>query len=270
MPDLVVVKLGGSLITDKRTDSALRPEVLARLCREIAAGREQLEESLIVTHGSGSFGHVAARRHEYSEGAALSSKGGVSDIQVAAHRLHGLVTEALIAAGVECYSIVPGSSLVSRFPAPLELFEKPLRLALDLGLVPVTCGDIVLDPRLRGTIVSTEALLSELVRQLDPSWFRVRLILWLGETEGVLDAEGNTVPRVDADNIEAVLAEVGGAAGTDVTGGMRLRVQTAWELAGRGIESRVLNGLRPGCLEAALARRDAGGTVVVRAATLSL
>ena len=269
MPDLVVVKLGGSLITDKRADSALRPEVLARLCRELAAGREQLEESLVVAHGSGSFGHVAAQIHAYSQGFVLSSKGGISAIQWAAHRLHNLVTEALIAAGVECYSIVPGSSLVSRLPGELELFEKPLRLALELGLVPVTCGDIVLDARLRGIIVSTEALLNELTRQLDPSWFRLRRVLWLGETEGILDAEGNTVSRVDAHNIEEVLAEVGGARGTDVTGGMRLRLETAWELAGRGVESRVLNGLRPGCLEAALAGREAGGTVVVRQPTPS-
>ena len=262
MPDLVVVKLGGSLITDKSADSALRPGVLGRLCRELAAGREQLEESLVVAHGSGSFGHVAAQAHGYAEGSALSPK-GVSDIQSAAHRLHGLVTEALNAAGLECYSIVPGSSLVSRVPGELELFEKPLRLALELGLVPVMCGDIVLDARLRGIIVSTEALLSALTNQLDPSWFRVRRVLWLGETEGVLDAEGNTVARVEAHNIEEVLTAIGGAAGTDVTGGMRLRVETAWELAGRGVESRVLNGARAGCLASALAGGDAGGTVVV-------
>jgi isopentenyl phosphate kinase len=125
------------------------------------------------------------------------------------------------------------------------------------------CGDIVLDARLRGIIVSTEALLSALTNQLDPRWFRVRRVLWLGETEGVLDAEGNTVARVEAHNIEEVLAAIGGAAGTDVTGGMRLRVETAWELAGRGVESRVLNGLRAGCLASALAGGDAGGTVVV-------
>ncbi len=80
MPDLVVVKLGGSLITDKRTDSTLRPEVLARLCREIAAGREQLEESLMVTHGSGSFGHVAARRHEYELRSGSSKDGKETEL----------------------------------------------------------------------------------------------------------------------------------------------------------------------------------------------
>ena len=269
MPDLVIVKLGGSLITDKQGDSVLRPEVLGRLCREIAAGRavaagrEGLDGGLIVTHGSGSFGHVAARRHHFVAGRPLRSERGVSEIQAAAHALHGFVIKALIDAGVECFSIVPGSAAISGSGDEGSLFfEEPLRLALELGLVPVTGGDVVLDAELRGTILSTEALLVAMVARFDSSWFRVRKVLWMGETDGVLDSSGLTVATIDDESAQRVLEAVGASAGTDVTGGMRLRVETALSLARQGVESKILNGLREGCLEQALAGDAVGGTTI--------
>ena len=61
---LIFLKLGGSLITDKNTPRALRPELLARLMREIAEARAARPGMRIVLgHGSGSFGHVEARRY---------------------------------------------------------------------------------------------------------------------------------------------------------------------------------------------------------------
>ena len=262
MPDLVIVKLGGSLITDKQGDSLLRPGILARLCREIAVGRQRLDGGLVVTHGSGSFGHVAARRHQYTAGLPLRSELGVSEIQAAAHRLHSLVVDALIEARVACFSVLPSSAALSRAGTDSLFFEEPVRQALELGLVPVTGGDVILDADLRGTILSTEALLSAMVSSFDSSWFRVRRVLWMGETDGVLDASGTTLSRIDESSVESALEAVGGSAGTDVTGGMRLRIDAALGLARSGVESWILNGLREGCLERALAGEEVGGTTI--------
>jgi isopentenyl phosphate kinase len=54
-------------------------------------------------------------------------------------------------------------------------------------------------------------------------------------------------------------------AATDVTGGMRSKVETMLGLVGRlpGLEVRIVSGLRPGAIAAALAGEpDAGGTVI--------
>ena len=67
---LVFLKLGGSLITDKHLADTPRLEVLARLAGEIArALNAQPQFSLLVGHGSGSFGHSAALRHNTRAGA---------------------------------------------------------------------------------------------------------------------------------------------------------------------------------------------------------
>ena len=61
---LVFVKLGGSLITDKRVAEAPRLEVIDRMAQEIAAAR-QADPALqiVIGHGSGSFGHLHGRKY---------------------------------------------------------------------------------------------------------------------------------------------------------------------------------------------------------------
>ena len=61
---MLFLKLGGSLITDKHTPRTPRPDVLARLMQEITEARAARPGMRIVLgHGSGSFGHVEAKRY---------------------------------------------------------------------------------------------------------------------------------------------------------------------------------------------------------------
>src|SRR5690242_18399189 len=60
---LTLIKLGGSLITDKHVEKSFRRDVVKRLADEIAAARaENPNLKLLIGHGSGSFGHFAAKR----------------------------------------------------------------------------------------------------------------------------------------------------------------------------------------------------------------
>ena len=261
MREIVIVKLGGSLITDKRRASTVRPQILSRLCAEIAAVRESLPEALLVAHGSGSFGHVAAQAHGFSTaGNQPVSNEGISQTQAQAHRLHSYVFEALGSAGVASFSFSPASAMVMSDTGDAELYEEPVVLALDLGLVPVTFGDVVLDRSRRASVCSTEAVLSALADRLPRERYRVRRVLWMGRTDGVLGASGDTIPIIDEHNVDAVLDLVQGAAETDVTGGMKLRVETAWRMARSGITSQILNGLETGVLRRALRGGESSGT----------
>ncbi|MFQ5350226.1 MAG: uridylate kinase, partial [Thermoanaerobaculia bacterium] len=65
---LTLIKLGGSLITDKRRPGRSRRQVIARLAGEIAAAAGRRPGGLIVGHGRGSFGHPAAARHGVHRG----------------------------------------------------------------------------------------------------------------------------------------------------------------------------------------------------------
>ncbi len=258
MPEVVLLKLGGSLITEKSRRETARPDVIARLAGEVARVAGRIPERIVLGHGSGSFGHVAAKEHGIAEG--LRSRAqlpGISLPQERAAALHREVMSALAAAGLSPFSIAPSSCFVFAGGRPAELADEPLRLALDNGLLPVVYGDVVMDREQGVAIASTERVLVALASRL-----QVRRVLWLGETDGVYDAEGKTVPRLSADQFEEASKAIGSPAGTDVTGGMRHRVETALELARLGIRSVLFNGLTPGLLERALLGETVPGTEI--------
>lgn len=251
---LVLVKLGGSLITDKTSPRTAREDVIRRLAEEIAEARRELSVQLIVGHGSGSFGHAAASRYDLRGTIATDEqKTGVAATQAAAADLHRIVVQALLEAGARPFSAAPSSFLMTDDGHTAACSEEPILRALDLGLTPVVYGDVVMDRTRGAAIASTEAVLQELARRVVAvGRYRLRTALWLGETGGILDGEGRTVAEVTGDNLEEVRAGLGAPRGTDVTGGMDLRLATAWELAGQGIESWIFDGRRAGALLAAL------------------
>lgn len=256
----LLIKLGGSLLTDKERTETSHPERIERLAREIAGAREAAEgrgERIVLGHGSGSFGHIAAAAAGLGKGPLdPGNLAGASRTQERAAALHHLVLEALRAAGLAPFSLAPGSFLLAEGGTPVERFLSPLAHALRLGLLPVVYGDVVLDRAWGASIASTEAVLSEIATGLPALGIGISRALWLGETEGVYDAAGETVPRLVA--LED--AAIGAARGTDVTGGMRLRLETCLALARCGIPSTILDGREPGRLAAAIRGEDVPGT----------
>jgi isopentenyl phosphate kinase len=254
---VVLVKFGGSLLTDKAGDRALRHEVMARLAQEVASVLPQLRQrgcGLILGHGSGSFGHRAAVDVGYDPADPGDKGRSPSDgatIRRAALELHSHVLEALCAAGLPAFSFPPASFLLAR-EGELELAAPavvaPLRSALAQGYLPVVFGDVVIDSSSGFTIASTESVFLQLVRALSAD-LEVRVVLWFGETDGVLEAGGKTLPRLQVDQQRPQMAD---ARGSDVTGGMVHRLDSAYELARDGVPSRLLNGLSAGAVERAL------------------
>ena len=263
MPEVVLLKLGGSLITDKARPETPRREVLARLAGEISRGAAERPFRLLVGHGSGSFGHVAAQRFDLASGVRSAAQlPGVSFTQERAAALHRLVIAALADAGALPFSIAPSSCIASAAGRPVTFAGEPLFLALERGLLPVLYGDVVMDGEWGASICSTETIFELLVRRLRDRGWGVRRALWLGETDGLYDAAGRTVPRLSSADTAPALQAIGSAAGTDVTGGMRHRVETALALARLGVPSLLANGLTAGLLERALRGEEVVGTVV--------
>lgn len=272
MMDVVFVKWGGSLLTDKTRAETLRPEVLDRLAGELARGRPGLAEAgigVVLGHGSGSFGHVAADRWKIHQGLQGSENlPGVAETQAAAAVLHDHVLKALGRADVPAFSIAPSSAMVAASGRPVEIQAEPVALALRAGLVPVVYGDVVLDRDQGATICSTETVFSALAEALPRHDLSLLRCLWLGETDGVWDDQGETIPEIDPADGEAQLDAVGGSRGTDVTGGMLHRLEHVLDFARSGVPSWIGSGLIPGRFERALGGREATGTRVKPRSTI--
>lgn len=257
---MIFLKLGGSLITDKTGVEAVRGDVLARLAAEIAAARrENPGLRLLVGHGGGSFGHVAAAKYGTRQGVGSAEAWfGFAEVHAAMARLNRLVVEALLAEGVPALSLQPSASVRCENGRITHIAAEPVLAALAAGLLPVIYGDVAFDSDIGGTIVSTEEVMMALAEALNPSW-----LLLAGEVPGVLDADGGVIPLITASNIETVKPALGGSRGTDVTGGMISKVNSMLALVERhpALSIRILSGLETGLIGAALAAPEsAGGT----------
>lgn len=255
--ELVFVKLGGSVITDKTQTETARPEVIARLAEEVAGALgSRPGMQLVLGHGSGSFGHVLARRYGTRQGVhSAADWQGFAQVAAAAARLNRLVADAFLEVGVPVWSLQPSTSARCHGGELVSLETRPVERALAWGLCPLVYGDVALDEVQGGTIVSTEQIFAYLARRLRPA----RVIL-VGAVDGVfegdplLDPSARPVPEISAENWVEVRADLAGSHATDVTGGMLTKVEEMVGLARDlpGLTVHLVSGRRNGALESVL------------------
>jgi len=258
---VTIIKLGGSLITDKSVEQSFRADVVRRLASEIArAIAEKPDLKLIVGHGSGSFGHFEAKRHGTIHGVHSTEQWrGFAKVAMAASELNYLVAHAFNEATLPIWRIQPSASTLCRDGKIVSMALNPITIALDNGIIPLIFGDVALDEVRGGTITSTETIIEYLCQHIE-----VRRILLLGEVVGVLDEAGQIIPQITPYNIEQYISVLGGSSGTDVTGGMYTKVHNMLHLTTLvpGLQIHILSGLEHDNLYEALIDDDPPGTLI--------
>ena len=225
--ELVFVKLGGSLITDKTRPFAVVHQNVERLASEIRQALDERPElQLILGHGSGSFGHWAAKPYGTRYGVHTESQWrGFAHVSAAANRLNQIVTDVFLDAGVPVLSIQPSATALCHDGTLVQFDSAVLLRAVGRRLVPLLYGDVSWDTVRGGTIVSTEELFFYLAQRLHPT-----RILLLGETPGVLDNAGQVIPSITLASLPHVREVLKGSRGVDVTGGMESKVLSMLDL----------------------------------------
>jgi isopentenyl phosphate kinase len=248
---VVFLKLGGSLITDKSRAYTARHETIARLAREVRQALDTADDlTLLIGHGSGSFGHWAARPYGTRQGVRTPAQWrGYAEVAAAAARLNRTVTDAFLEANVPVLSVQPSASAHCHDGTLRYLDTRPIRAALARRLVPLVYGDVALDDVRGGTIISTEDIFLFLAGELQPA-----RILLLGAVPGVVDPGGTVIPHITPADFPALQVALTGSAGVDVTGGMADKVARMVELVQRHPETwvHILTGTEPGLLTRAL------------------
>lgn len=243
MKELVFIKLGGSLITDKTRPYTPLLDVMDTLSAQIARTLQaQPNLRLVIGHGAGSFGHVAASEYKTRDGYPRPSPlihrvrdatednywKGFAEVWYQASTLNRYVMQSLYKAGVRAIALPPSSSVIASDGQVAVWETTPIRMALAAGIVPVVFGDVVFDEIRGGTILSTETLFAYLVKALDP-----QRILLAGLEDAVWEdfpARTRKIDRITFRSFEEIKHGVGKSAAADVTGGMEAKVREMLEL----------------------------------------
>lgn len=257
---MLIVKLGGSVITNKRKYRTLRGPDLSRLAREVVAAHEP---ETVVVHGAGSYGHVLAAKHRLQMGLQqMAQLGAVAQVQRDVKALNLKVLDAFLRAGARPISIAP--SAMMRFNGGhLESFDIGLfRDYLKVGFLPVSFGDVVLDAKRSFGIASGDDVVLELAKA-----FRPDRVIFAADVDGVytrdpkIARDATLLDVVDETSIDWI--EFASVQGSDVTGGLRAKLERMREIARVAKDVRLVNGLARGRLARAAKGEDVVGTRVV-------
>jgi isopentenyl phosphate kinase len=233
MTELAFLKLGGSLITDKNLAYTPRLDKLTVLAQEIKAAlfsdrlaglQKQSGLKLILGHGSGSFGHTAAKKYGTRNGVHTPEEwAGFAEVRFQAAELNRYVMEALFKAGIPAIPFPPSSTIISRDGKVANYNTSAIRTALANNILPVVYGDVAFDEIRGGTILSTEDVFGYLARELHP-----QRILLAGLEAGVWEdfpARTKLIDTISSKSYEEMRKGIGKSASADVTGGMASKVE---------------------------------------------
>jgi isopentenyl phosphate kinase len=256
--DVIFLKLGGSLITEKGQQETALPEVIFNLLSDLKRYlQSNPEQKILLGHGSGSFGHYAAAKYNTRNGVhTFAEWQGFHEVWESARKLNQIVIEISKQVDLKLISFPPSAGLLSKNGQVVNWNTQPIERALDSGLIPLVYGDVVFDEVLGGTIFSTEELFAYLADILKPT-----RILLAGKEKAVYADYPINQQRIDHISRSAPLENyLHPSQNQDVTGGMRSKVaqmQTI-ALANPGTIVEIFGYNQPGELFSALSGSHSG------------
>ena len=245
---MYLVKLGGSVLTDKTRVTTLRPASVQRLAAELS----QSEAEVILVHGAGSFGHIKALRHGLEEGYVDDDQlPAVSEVQRDVRALNLAVVDALRRAGLRPVSLPPSAIARLEDGVLRTLDVEVFRRYRELGFTPVTFGDVVLDARRWFGVCSGDLLMLALAEA-----FRPVAAIFVADVDGVYTADpkrgksAKFLREIGPESLAAI--DTAGVTVDDVTGGLEGKLHRMIAVAKFADRCLLLNGLKKGRLLAAL------------------
>ncbi len=261
----VILKIGGSAITDKNGELAAKTDVINRLAEEIK--RADLD-NLIIVHGGGSFGHPTAQKYGIKDGYKEdpTQKLGFAETHHVMTVLNGLVMDALIWHEVPAISIAPSSCIITENCRVKIFDDAALKVMMKMVFTPVFYGDAVLDEKMGFTVLSGDQLVTYLALKYKAS----KIVIGV-DTDGLFDADpkekadAKPYKHLTLDELKKIQPKLGKAAGKDVTGGMQGKIAELIPALEQGIPVTITGATKGLSIYRALTDQSVLGTVIEKA-----
>lgn len=248
---MIIIKLGGSIITDKTDYRKFNRDIVARLCREI----KDSGQDVIIVHGAGSFGHIISKRFDLNGGFTSKEQiPAVAQVCYDTRDLSSMVVKELIDVGIPAISVPPGSAFYME-DRVLKMGDAPvIRMMVEKGLMPVMFGDPVQDRKLGFAICSGDQITELLAKMFD-----AERVIFVSDIDGLFDSDPKTnpgarlLPKVDRDTLSSVDTNIDV---DDVTGGVRGKIETMLDMCSGDRDCILVNGMVEGRLLSLLRGED--------------
>ena len=253
-----IVKIGGSVITDKTKECTFKPEIMDKLAHSI----KKSDKKIILIHGAGSFGHVLAKKYQLNEGYKnFGQIKGFSLTHEKVQNLNTMVLKSLQKQDIPAVSISPHSSVKLNNHELEKIDFKIFEEYLSKNFTPVTFGDVVLDKKLGFSICSGDLLVLALAE-----YFKPEKIVFVIDEDGLytsnpkFDKKAKLIEKTSIKDLEKYSTDLDKHA--DVTGGMSGKINTIKKISKLGIDTVLLNGNKADRLFEVLVGEETKKTII--------
>ena len=262
---LIVIKLGGSALTDKTRIYTPRIPIVHSAAGQVAEIRKAC--SVVLIHGAGSYGHIPVRKYGLQKGwKSPRQLGGLSSTKLKLLEWENLLDEILLEHGVPVMPFLASDFFVTDKGRIVSAWLKPLASWLRLGCVPITGGDIVPDCRTGFSILSGDQIAAFIAIRLKAT----RLIYAL-DVDGVfnanptLSAKAQLLETLTASSAARLVSRAITGTTPDVTGGIAGKISESLSATHHHIPVCFVNLTKGGRLrKAALGQQVTSSRLILR------
>ena len=246
--NIIILKLGGSLLTDKNSPFSIREDVVRDSIRQIIDAKEKI----ILIHGGGSFGHPLAKKYKIINGFNSSVPYQVLSLTETHHSMNNFnsfLIKNFLDMKYPALSIQASNIFVKDSQKILTSSMEIILTMLDIDILPILYGDIIFNKKGSFSIISGDQIILELCKKLDR--YRISKVVFTMETDGIylnVDEGGEdcilATERYSDDLEHLKLANLGQK--IDDTGGIKGKLKFIKQICDQNIPVQLINGLKDG------------------------
>ena len=243
---MILIKLGGSIITNKKKPLSARRKTIDNILKQI----RKIKEPIIIIHGGGSYGHYWSVRYNMHTKPARYDLNGVSVVKNSMIELNKIILDAAVKNRLNPYCLPPtdfmkgDSSIKSKILAINDIAKS--------GFLPITYGDALWYGQKKSYILSGDVIMTTLARILKP-----RLCMFVLNVDGVYSNMKSKKLIYDFKKEKPVIT----TNKMDVTGGMTRKITEASKISRSGLKVFFVNGNKPQRITDAVSGKKFEGTL---------
>lgn len=227
MPKLLVIKAGGSIITNKNSQQPeLRHEIVTHISEQIKIIIDHGDYQIILVHGAGSFGHPLAKKYHLGQGFVQEqARFGFAETVNKMLELNQQIVAKFLEMQIKAISLPPHSFIWAKSKSAFSLDTRLLEKYLIENFTPILFGDMILDEVKGCSILSGDTLVGLLAKKL-----QAKKVIFLSDVDGVFnhnpkfDKTAKRIPFINDTNLKRVIVSLQTSNKTDTTGEMRGKI----------------------------------------------
>jgi isopentenyl phosphate kinase len=243
---MLLIKLGGSIITNKAKPLSPRRKAIDGIVRSL----KKTDEDIVVVHGGGSYGHYWSVKYDMHTRPKKYDIRGVSVVKNSMVELNKIILDSFLKNKLNPYCLPPTDFMMRDKPSTQKI--KEIKKIAESGMIPITFGDALWYGNKRSYILSGDKIMSILAKVLRP-----RLSIFVLNVDGLYD-DLKTKKLISEFKNEKISMK---KTSLDVTGGMSRKVQEASKISKMGLKVFFVNGNKPQLIENAIKGKKFEGTL---------